>query len=109
MNMMFADVDESPPPIEVVGEFSFLESDAESTDREFAALVTSTRARVDVVPQQGSAVASVATLMPSDHQDAAELNAVNEFASLLIDPLDAPAPDASGGKSEAAGPSVDPS
>ena len=37
MNIMFGDVDETLPLIEVVGEFSFLESDALSTDREFAA------------------------------------------------------------------------
>jgi hypothetical protein len=106
---MFGDVDETLPLIEVVGEFSFLESDALSTDREFAALVTNTRARADVVPQQGSSVASVATLMPSDHQDAAEPAAVNELAPLLIDPLNAPAAQPTGGSGDAPAAPGDPS
>jgi hypothetical protein len=78
--------------VEVTGDLSFLASDSLLTAREFAALLTNTKPRADVVPQQGSSVASVATLMPSDRPEAADPVAVNELAPLLIDPLDTPSP-----------------
>jgi hypothetical protein len=87
---IFADLDDNLPLVEITGEFSFLEDDSRLTDRQFAALVTNTQPRLDVIPQQGSAVASVATLMPTDRQETSEVSATNEFVPLLIAPLSLP-------------------
>jgi hypothetical protein len=108
MYAMFSDLDDALSLVEISGEFSFLESDAQSTDREFAALITNTRPRPDVVPQQGSAVASVATLMPSDRPDSSEPAVANELAPLLIDPLNAPAKKPAERREQAPGPGAEP-
>jgi hypothetical protein len=89
---LFSGLDDPLDLVEVSGDLSFLEGDSLLTAREFAALLTNTRPRPDVVPQQGSSVASVATLMPSDRPEAAAPEVVNELALLLVDPLGAPKP-----------------
>jgi hypothetical protein len=85
-----ADLEDPFELIDISGELSFTDTDGQLTDREFAALLTNTRVRPDVVPQQGSAVASVATLVPSDRDEPVEAAKTNELATLLIDPLDRP-------------------
>jgi hypothetical protein len=90
MHLLFTDMDDALPLVEVTGNLSFVEVDSQLTDREFTALITNTRPRLDVVPQQGSAVASVATLMPSDRAEIAEQAATSEFTPLLITPLNLP-------------------
>jgi hypothetical protein len=90
MRSLFSDLEEDIPLVEVTGDFSFVASDGQLTDREFAALITNTKPRADVVPQQGSSVASVATLVPSEQQESAEIRKVSEFAALLIAPTNLP-------------------
>jgi hypothetical protein len=103
MHFVLTDLVDPLDLVEVTGDLSFLESDSLLTAREFAALLTNTKPRADVVPQQGSSVASVATLMPSDRPEATDPVVVNELAPLLIDPLDKPSPaPASAGTSDSA-------
>jgi hypothetical protein len=90
LSLHLSDFDDLLPEVEVTDALSFVENDSRLTDREFAALITNTRPRADVLPQQGSSVASVATLMPSDRPETFEEVATSELAPLLIPPLNLP-------------------
>lgn len=87
MHSLFADPQETFQTVDVSGDLSFVDDAGRRTEQAFAALLTNTRVRPDVVPQQGSSVASVATLMPSDRDEPAEAGKANDLAILLIDTL----------------------